>query len=204
MYDTMSLRLDTAPTMGSLLGTVGKKSLIDSINNELGSQGFFGSAADMFSAYRSSFDDYIIKPMIRVSETAMKMVSNFIHPDAIKFIIREEDLYVIPECMQLPILTYAPVRKLFEKGKIHGFGLNPEWLPEEDTVGRLLDNFNEPDCLANIEKNNGDLVLQSTTYSDDPDYSEDELDMFEGTRKFIDIFLKESEMDPTNYPEIRG
>lgn len=203
-YNSMGLTLDGPPTIGSLLGTVGRKSLLDNISEAFGSRGFFGSAADILRDQHITFHRQVIAPMYRISTAAQQLMQNILRPDQIRPFLVEEDLYAVPESMQLGMVMYAPVRKLLEEGKISGFGYNPELLPEEDLIGRLLENMSTSDAYANVVENKGDLVLTGTYYSDDPNFSADELDCFESMRDMVDRTLAHTDKDPTSYPNDRG
>jgi hypothetical protein len=103
--------------------------------------------------------------------------------------------------MHMPILMHAPVKDLFERGLIDGYGYDPTHLPEEDVYGRLIDNGRVstwydgpklPDTFRTIHR------------SDDPDLTPAELDHIEMTRNFIDTFLIETVFDPTSPDDVRG
>ena len=199
------LALDAIPSAGALFGTVGRRNVMDAINNALGSSGFFGSAADIFAPYRSAFMSDIVSPLLRVSEAARNLVVAMVNPDEYRPLVTEADFAAIPPIMQMPIIMYEPLKRLLMDGKIEGFGYNPAWLPEEDVYGRLINNCRCDDIgAALVASGDNRYDWHGTYWSTDPRLSEDELEAIEETRDFIDRVLATEDYDPTNYPFARG
>ena len=121
----------------------------------------------------------------------------------------QEALEHIPPCMYIPILTFAPVRKLWEDGMLHGWDINPEDIPEEDVVGRLIKNgrFDSSDEEWMKDKERG---VSYTTATNDPDYTREQLNLIESSREFIDEWLEEQlgpggeHLDMTDLPNQMG
>lgn len=198
---------NTAPmsgiSAGALLGTAGTAALIDSINNNLGSSNFFGTARDTFSDIRNSFVENFVRPAQQTIARLTNMVNVLMNPDVIRPITSEDQLAAIPPCMQEAIVMYPPVRHLLEEGRIYGFGYDPAWLPEEDTWGRLINNGVCADVGAAFEEH-GKVVVVSEHWSSDPQCTDEELDAVERTRDFIHSILENTMYDPTDFPEHRG
>jgi len=115
-----------------------------------------------------------------------------------------EALSATPLCMELPILLYQPVRDLFERGRVEGYGFNVESLPDEDFYGRLIDNHYVPDVLAAMD-DEGYFESSSLTFSDDIVLTLDEQDAIRATRAYIlEQVLEMTDRDPTAISQIRG
>lgn len=189
------LNLSCVPGLGSLIGTVGSDSLLKSINVEMGNQEFFGGAADLFSAYRQRFVQTYVQPFRNLGETIKEVVGAFDYDEKFIPITSEDMLDKIPMCMHLPILQYQPIRKLFDEGRIFGFGY--EYVPEGDPYGRILDNGYVPDVEAVME-DDGSFPLRYHFESTDPELSFDEQDSIRETREWLDRFMEESSRDVTD------
>lgn len=197
------LSLDMISSPSDLLGSVGRRGLVDSINSALGSSGFFGGSHDMFASMRNVFQDHVIVPMVKASENARRLMDRLFSKNEYRPLTTEQDLAVVPDLMKMPILMYEPVLSLFKQGRINGFGFDVDCMPDEDVFGRLISNGRCDDIAAALDEN-GTFELSYQFFSDDPVISFDELDAIEDTRNFIDKFLKDSDLDPTDYPSERG
>lgn len=194
------IRLDAVPTPGALLGTSGSAELIANINSRLGLvSDYFGSVHDVFSRGRQAFVRNIVEPIrqvgLQVRQAANKFVKNDVY---IPLVDRKDFEEYIPPCMQMPILMHEPVRRLHEQGRISGFGIAPEALPEEDAYGRLINNGVVEDLASAMDKN-GEFTVYWEYDTMDPDLSHQDLDYIEQTRDAITAMLGGSDRwDPTN------
>jgi len=106
--------------------------------------------------------------------------------------------------MELAIAFFPPVRKLMEEGRVDGFGYDPNSLQEDDVYGRLIDNFTCND-VAEASDEEGYYDIKAVQFSDDPEYSDDELYAIHKTREYIlDKLLAETDRDPTDIEVCRG
>lgn len=195
--------MNSFPTLGALLGTSGSDAIIDNVNRVSGSTTFFGSMYDRYASIRNKFIENIVVP-IKAAETALyKTVDAMVNIDHIKPLTTMDAFKSVTPAMHLPILMYEPVRTLFDQGRVSGFGFDPEFLPEEDVFGRLIDNGTSYDVLADLD-DEGAVTLESTYWSDDPEMTDQELDAIEDTRRFIDKILADTNYDPTDITLERG
>jgi hypothetical protein len=101
----------------------------------------------------------------------------------------EDDLLAVPVVMQIPILTHPRVRQLFEDGRIEGWGLDPRQLPEEDVVGRLIDNGKCGDEINDQGQWEFKSDMHWSWYDDDPDHSQEELKLLDVSRQFVQDYI---------------
>lgn len=195
------LTFGVVPTPGSLFGTLAPKELLSQINMDLTNSGFFNSIDDRLSECRQAFITNVIEPVRNIGNTALNIIGSVLGGNRIIPITEEDMLRAIPTCMHMPILQYAPVKKLFDQGRIFGFGY--DYVPDEDPYGRLINNGTCFDVLDNMDEND-EITLTWEFRSDDPELSFEDLDAIEETRNFIDKFLLESNLDPTDYGNLRG
>lgn len=188
---------------GALLGTTGTAQLVQSINESLGGSSFFGSVNDTFRDIRNSFVENIVRPIQQAAEAVSGVVIALMNPDVIRPLVKAEHFKTIPPCMYEPIIMFAPVKTLLEQGRISGFGFDPEFLPEEDVWGRLIENGTVRDLARNVDAD-GYITFNYEFRSTDPHASFEELDAVEQTRAHIEYLLQNTMVDPTDYPEERG
>ena len=192
------LSLNAVPGMGSVVGSVGSDSLLSSINAEMNGSGFFGGVNDLLSAAREQFVATFVQPFRAIGDTVRNLVGILDYDEKYIPINNEELLDRIPICMHLPILQYAPVRKLFDEGRIFGFG--HEYIPSGDPYGRLIDNGFVRD-LQSAMNDEGEFILKYHFKSTDDELGElgfDELDSIRETRDWLDQYMKDSMRDFTD------
>lgn len=193
------IHVGAVPTLGAIAGTIGTNELLDRINKDLNS-GFFSSIDDIFAKGREMFINNRIIPIRQIGNTIKNAIGIGNNNDVMIPITSEDRLKSIPTCMHLPILTYKPIRKLFNEGRIFGFGY--EYIPEEDVYGRLIDN-GKIDDLAEAMDDDGYVKFSWEFYGDDPELTYEQQEIIEESRAYIDKVLKETDFDPTDYPNIR-
>ena len=203
MFAGAPMTLGALPSLGSLLGTTGNQQLVKNINESLGSAAFFGSARDMYASVNNAFIENIIVPIRQTVHQIQDTVKTFLNPDSIRPLVTQADFKHIPPCMQLPLLMHPQVRKLLEEGRIAGFGANPAWLPKEDAYGRLINNGAVDHVLSQIDKD-GRVEFVNVYESTDPIYSWDELDAIAASRRYMEIILRDTKLDPTDIGSERG
>jgi len=196
------LQLGCVPTLGSLVGNAGNSDLLKQINGELHGSNFFNSVDDILSKGREMFVHNFVEPIRKIGNTVKNALGAFDYDDKIIMIDTKDKLHEIPTCMHIPILQYAPIRKLFDEGRIFGFGYNA--IPTGDPYGRLINNGTVSDVAAEMDKKTGEIEFDMTWKSTDPDLSFSELDSIEASRKFIDEILENTRFDPTDYDNERG
>lgn len=201
IHDTIEITsAGTMPPLDMLLGARASSDVFDSINAQ-GYRSFFGSD---FDNMRQEFYQRHILPMDSLQFEIGRTVNMLINPDHIRMLISIEDLRSTPTSMEMPILLYAPVRTLFEEGRVEGFGYDPDYLPPEDVYGRLIDNFSCDDVEA-ASDDVGQYDIEGTMWSDDPDLEDDELYAIRKTRQYIlNHVLAQTDRDPTAVDLPRG
>lgn len=114
----------------------------------------------------------------------------------------------IPPCMIKAVLTFPPIRKLAEDGRIDAWGIDVTRFPDEDEYGRLIAN-GTMELLPENKDEDGDYMFTWEWSSTDPQVDPDELLAIEETREFLAAFLEDEEtkyLDPTAVPygQLRG
>jgi hypothetical protein len=185
------------PSLGMLMGNVGSQSVIQSFNNAM------NMAAPIDNWVRQSreiFTNRVVEPMANVfSQIKNHITLNDV--DLIRPITNLEMLTNISPAMYQPILSYAPVRTLWEQGRIDGFD-NIEPLID-DPYARLISNGQVDNILEAMDDDDC-IECVSEYYSTDPDIDFDEIDAIEESRRFIDELLEQTSLDPTNPSKRRG
>lgn len=199
------ISLPSAIPMGAFSGQVGTQAVLNDLNatwNSCGSGVIFGN--DMFGEKFKAFSSMIGQQITEIRDTVLRSVEAVCCPNKFQEITCKDDLYHVPACMFVPILTAPDVRPLFEAGRLDGWGITSEQMPEEDVYGRLINNgrFESDDPRTK----DPDFCVSWTYASDDPDLTREELDKIETSRAFISTFLEEQmgeggdEMDITDMP----
>ena len=199
---TGALTLGGVPTLANLIGVTGSDSLLRTINTDMNNNDFFGGINDLLAGARAKFVENIVRPIQMIGDT-VRHITGMLDYDE-KFIpITDADLLLkIPACMHDCILQYAPVKKLFDEGRIFGFGHS--YVPDGDPFGRLIKNGTVEDVLEAID-DNGDVEFEYEFSSLDPDLSFAELESIEESRKYIDWVLENTDIDFTDpVPNVRG
>ena len=201
IHDTIEITsAGTMPSLDMLLGARASSDVFDSINAQ-GYKSVFGSD---FDHMRQEFHSRHITPMDVLNFEISRTVNMLLNPDHIRLLTSIEDLRSIPTSMEMPILLYAPVRALFEEGRVEGFGYDPDYLPQEDVYGRMIDNFACEDVAA-ASDDEGFYEIEATMWSDDPELEDDELYAIRRTRQYIlNHVLAQTDRDPTAIDLPRG
>ncbi len=194
--------VDRIPSVGALLGTSGTAAVVQSINQQLGSVRF-GELNTRFAEAHNAFHRQVVAPLRAAAEQVKSLATTLHNPDTFRPLVTEEDFKSIPPCMWIPIVQYAPVKSLLKQGRVWGFGLDPDYLDEEDTWGRLVDNGKSRDVAADMDKD-GYVTLTAVHWSDDPEHRGRDLSAIETTREAIDRLLEETNLDPTSISCLRG
>lgn len=195
MYVLPMVSLPSAVPLGAFTANTGMQAIIDEMNttwrNASGGvifgQGVFGDRYRAFTEMVTARD----KEVVAIVEKSVRTVLN---PNVIVPIESQKDLENVPQCMYMPILTYAPVRKLFDQGMLDGWGVKWEDLPQEDVVGRMIENgsFHSDNEEWMKDPESGVSYVVKTG---DPDYTIQQLMDIQTTREFIDTWL-EDQMSP--------
>lgn len=188
--------LAMTPSISALLGTSINNNVLEQINNQYGNGGvIFGQpgnpAAERYQALKSVVQDQLQVAAAQIDDIRHQIV----HPYDYVEIVDEEQLRNIPAVMELPILMYEPVRKLFDDCRISGWGYEAGYLPDEDFYGRLINNGTITITQGTSEEDMPEYFVwefQST----DPDLDEFQLKAIEKTREWIGKWL-ETEMSDT-------
>lgn len=197
------VKLASEPEAGMLFGTRGNQTIIDHLNEEsaFGSM-VFGSDNDPFADRSNMFNRLFIN-VARDTEHLLERTASWLLDRDVIFELKEaDDLAHVPAAMHMPILTYAPIKKLFEDGQIDGWGHEIDELPDDGVWDRVINNgYIGPDPIT------GELpdVYEWERHIDDPEYTLEELSSLMESRRFIDEFIHEQlsedgdRLDPTNY-----
>lgn len=201
MFQMMSpISLTCSPTLANIIGTVGTDSLLKSINEELNSS-FFGSIDDILSVGRQMFIENAINPNRNIGNCIKNVIGMFEHDDVFRTLKCEDDLKHIPECMHDSILRYAPIKSLFDQARIFGFGY--DYVSDDDIYKRLIDNGN-CDNVNEAINSKGEFTLEYHFESTDPDLTFEEIESIRDTRAYIDYILENTDIDPTDYPNMKA
>lgn len=196
--------------LGAFTGSTGMQDVIDHMNSTWRSTGggvIFGEG--VFGDRYRAFRELITTRQQAIVDEISKTVQAVTCPDRFQLIDSQEALENIPACMQIPILSYAPVRKLFEEGQIRGWGIDWKDLPEEDVYGRMIKDgsFDSSDEKWMKDPESG---VTYTVKTGDPDLAFEELKLIKDSREFIDSWLEEQlgpngdRLDLTDLPNQMG
>lgn len=191
MHCLQLTEIPTALPLGMFTNPGSMHEVIDSMNS-MWSGGankvLFGSG--VFAERHRAFEELIAGKEREAVAIAGRAIQAVINPDTIQEITCRRDLENIPACMYMPLLTMPRLRSLYDDGKIFGWGVDYFSLPEEDVVGRLINNgsFDTTNTEWMADKEKG---VEFETRTGDPDYTQQELDAIETSREFIDTWLEE-------------
>ena len=184
------------PSASLLMESAASAEVTQEINANIGSTfvGLETSEAD------NLFLREIVAPAQQAAYELRRMAVSVSMEDRIIPIYEFEHLAYVPPCMQYPIIMFDPVRKLFEQGRIDGYGFDPDMLPEENPYQRLIDNgvVDDIESISRDEDGNIPLDFRWTWDSEDPELSIQEIDDLETTYGTIRRMLETSDYSPTN------
>ena len=189
------------PSLGSIMGSTGSQAVLQAFNQESGSGVIFGQASDPYQNRYNNFMGTVFGLVDKTAKVVRNAANILFDRDVIKEIDSEEKLSTIPTCMHVAIVTYQPIREVLDKGLIHGFGIDPKYLPKEDAVGRLIDNGKFTWTQGEPKPEYIEYHFKST----DPVYEVEDLEKIETSREFIAKVLMEQMMpgserkDPTDW-----
>lgn len=194
--------IDMMPSLGTLLGSSGRKAIIDRINRETGSTGgvLFGSADDPYAHQYSSFMNTVQAVVDNTSEMLLDSTDFIMDQDRLIPIVSDRDLHRVPVVMQQHILTMPSIRQYVEREEIHAWGWSEEDLPQEDVAGRLISN-------GYVEQNYAGEFPETMNYhwiDTDPDFSPEQLEIIDQSRQFVDAYITDQtgingeNLDPTD------
>ena len=176
---TMDLQVVQRPlSAGILMGDQGSMRTVQSINNLYNTTG-----AAVYSEAGQAHLEMVqqsINNIVRKLVTANDMLRSITDYRAIT---KPDQLCYVPEPMWLPILTMPEIRELHQAGKIYGFGVPADAVPQEDIYGRLINNGRVE--IVGYKDNPDEIYQEWTMYTDDPELSWSDLDNIEATRNFI-------------------
>lgn len=200
--------LPTCVPLGVYTGQSGQQAVLDRLNatwQNSGSGVIFGQ--DCWGDRYKAFTDLITNRDKEVIKAVERTIEVTFRPDKIQEIFSLEDLKEVPPCMFIPILTMPNMRSLFEEGKLDGWGIKSQDLPDEDIAGRLLNNGTF--CTGD-EGYTRDSLVSFTIQTGDPDYTFDELSILRSSREWISEELERQlgedgdNMDLTDIPNRMG
>lgn len=189
---------------GALLNTSASDELIHQINRTTANPDWFYSQQNPYNQLMDNFVNNVVKPSITSGIVIAQATSAYILKDEYRPIVKAEDLATVPPSMMAPILMDPYLRNLLERGRIGGWGIDPETLHPEDCYGRLINNGFVEDIGAAAKANDGYVTFEHLHWSDDPDITFDELDALDVTRQFMRQVAENELKDPTSYPDDLG
>ena len=196
------ITLDGTPDCAALLGQEAPTGFIDSLNQRYSDvMGHFGSAKDVFANQFNQFRNVVVEGAKNTFAMINKLVKHANNPDSFLMIESEEDLLIVPKTMYAPILTYAPIRDLFDNEQIYGWGMDPETLPEGDPYKHI--------CEFGLYKEDKNGKWPEYTEwlwkSTDPNWSDEERHQVFESRQYIENYICEQlngdRVDPTGLIE---
>ena len=189
-------------TLGAICGTTGHQAVLDNLNKHwTNGATVFGSANDHTGAAYNKFRQYVQENIVAPTMDVNLLSAITVAVGETMAVTSSRALYSIPETMYTGILTEPYIRTMLEDGNIAGWGIAPEALPEEDVVGRMINNCTidstDPDFMED------DYYLEYNYDSTDPLYTDEDLYNFEVSREFITDYIEDqiiagTNIDPTN------
>jgi len=189
------------PDASQLLGGSGNQEIINKINSRWSNSGVvFGGDNDPFADRYQQFNRTVVNVARDTIDLLNESHSFVVDREVIIPLVKEEDLGHVPACMHVPLLTYAPVRELYDKEAIYGWGVEPESLPEDDEHGRMINNgYIGPDPITGEVPDTYEWHWKSS----DPEYTPEELQDMMIARQFVATYIADqldSDLnDPTGY-----
>ncbi len=194
------ITLSSLPTCGALLGTTGNRDILDMMNErDAGSGIVFGSDndpyADEFRQFNTQFVDAARRTMFELEE-ASAVVSA---PTEYIEIKSEDDFANVTPSMYLPLLTHAPIRKLFKEHKIAGWGVDEKLVPDNDPYKNPL----HWGLVESLPEGGFPEYVDWTWCSEDAHIEWEHLDKVRESRRFLADYvaeqLKGDLNDPTDF-----
>ena len=207
MYVARLIEVGAMPTTDALFAGGGSQAVVDRFNQEWSGSGgvIFGQAGDPRASQFNKFQEAVTLMHQRTTELICTTDDFIRDSNKIRRVTEESHFNAIPVVMQVPILTYPPIRKMFEAGRLDGWGIDPVILPSEDIIGRLIANGHVEETLNEEGALEMPEHFEWTWVSTDPDLEVEEIEMLDESRLFVDAFIREQlgpegEMkDPTDY-----
>lgn len=182
-------QLSMVPSLGAMLGSVHSNDVLDRLNMASGGGVIFGQPGDPLRERYQNLRAQLANSLMLADRIVERTRQVIFEPERMVPITCVDDLYNVPQVMQLPILMYEPVRTLLEEGRISGYDIDPKNLPDEDVYGRLINNGK----VELGQDKDGEFVWLWRT--DDPVLTDADLEAIEATRGWIDSWLL-NEMKP--------
>ena len=188
VHDIQSLNM--MPSIGAMIGSVHSPEVLERLNMASGGGVIFGQPGDPYADRYAHLKSLLLSNQLIADQAVTQAKQAVYEPERMVPLTSIDAMREVPPCMKLPIVTYAPIRTLLEAGRIHGFGIDPRYLPDEDVYGRMIDNGK-----VLITKDTKELEFKWHWKSDDPKLTDNDLEAIEQTRGWIDNWLY-NEMKP--------
>lgn len=196
---TMDFQVLQRPlSAGMLMGDMGSMRTVQAINNLYNQTGaaVYSEAGQAHMQMVQQSINNIVSKLVTANDM-LRSITDY------KAITEPEQLCYVPEPMWLPILTMPEIRELHQAGKIYGFGVPVDAVPQEDVYGRMINNGRVE--IVGYKDNPDEIYQEWSMCTDDPELSWSDLDNIEATRNFIrDMLNRQSgsgdQLDPTDYP----
>lgn len=201
-FGAMSLNTGNI-SIGSIFGSSGSQNLINKLNGMTGGGSFYDNRSESYQEELQYFQRKIVNP-IRATHIKMENLGKTLRePDRLKPIISLNDVETgIPTNMYLPILYSKTIRSLLENGAIDGWGCNPRDLRDEDPYEHILNSGR----IEIYGDHNPDMITEEW-WSEDPDWTEEDVEAVRQTREYIQQFYSDPETkiyDFTDYPNLHN
>lgn len=207
MYVASLIEVGAMPTTEALFAGGGSQKVVEKFNQEWAGSGgvIFGQTGDPRANQFNRFQEAVTLMHQRTTDLICSTADFIRDSNKIRRVVEESHLNAVPECMQMPILMYKPIRDMFEQGRLDGWGIDPVILPSEDFIGRLIKNGTAEETLNEEGELEMPEYLEWEWVSTDPYLDIEEIEFLEESRIFVDNFIQEQlgpegEMkDPTDY-----
>lgn len=195
------IRFTQTPDLSVIGGTSLSPKALASINGSCGAPSNYFTSSN-FAIHKNYNYQIKIVDQVRQERVRISNMNNVLSSNERYIPLTCEDhLRCVPIEQQLSILQYAPIRKLFDQGRISGYGYRE--IPIGDPYEHLISNGAVHDADSKVDSD-GYIEFVNIHHDDDPDITFEETDAIESTRQFLDQYLEESNNDPTDVNSLLG
>ena len=193
-------------SLGSLLGGNSQQMLLNNLESTTGGRSYFGSEADPMREGYQTYMTHIVEPIRQSAEELKAIAVGYECFDEYREISSMDELMRgVPPCMRMGIVTYEPLRDMFNEGRIDGFGFKPEELPINDPFENACESGKIRYTADDIKDNKIDVEYKRD--SDDRELTPEQALALSSTRDYIDEFMdnpKTRHLDFTDPTSLHG
>lgn len=201
----MTVIQGTVASVGDVLGTGCGPEIIQKMNSQQGST-YIGSQG-RFARQEQLFFNQIVQPIFVAQQQLTTVAQITQNPDAIRPLVTLEDFKYIPPSMQMPILLMPEVMDLHARGRVWGFGIDPEDLKDAfdgNPWERVAYNGVVNDVFDKMD-DQGRYTSRYVWCTDDPVIDYDDRLALRETFEFLrEQVLPMTDIDPTDGNAVRG